>query len=139
MIWNKIWIFVLLNLKKIRKRTINWKKMKWKFKLKRPQLFPKSIKKKKIWSSNWNKPKIKWTPTSKTAQVCNFIFDHLYQIFEYQILYVHVFRRFALSTALTSVASKIITFYPEVVAQIWLDPVRGFWGCWEFFFKYFFH
>ena len=35
-------------------------------------------------------------------------------------------------------ASKIITFFPEVVAQIWLDPIRGFWGCWKTFIKHFF-
>ena len=37
--------------------------------------------------------------------------------------------------AVTSVALKIITFYPEVVAQIWLDLSWGFWGCWATFNK----
>ena len=32
----------------------------------------------------------------------------------------------ALYASLNLVASKIITFYPEVVAQIWLDPLWGF-------------
>ena len=38
-----------------------------------------------------------------------------------------------LSTTVNLVALKIITFYPEVVAQIWLDPLWGFWGCWATF------
>ena len=38
----------------------------------------------------------------------------------------------------TLLASKIITFYPEVVAQTWLDPLWGFWGCWATFIKNFF-
>ena len=28
------------------------------------------------------------------------------------------------------------SFLSEVVAQIWLDPLRGFWGCWETLIKY---
>ena len=35
-------------------------------------------------------------------------------------------------------ASNVITFYVEVVAQISLDQLRGFWGCWATFIKYFF-
>ena len=35
-------------------------------------------------------------------------------------------------------ASKIITFYPEVVAQIWLDLSGFFLGCWATFIKNFF-
>ena len=37
------------------------------------------------------------------------------------------------------VASKILTFYPEVVAPIWLDLLRGCWGCWAAFIKYIWH
>ena len=31
-----------------------------------------------------------------------------------------------------------VSFLPEVVAQIWLDPSGGFWGCWATFIKKFF-
>ena len=31
-----------------------------------------------------------------------------------------------------------VTFLLEVVAQIWLDPLRASLGCWETFIKYFF-
>ena len=24
-----------------------------------------------------------------------------------------------------------VTFLSDVITQIWLDPLRGFWGCWE--------
>ena len=26
-----------------------------------------------------------------------------------------------------------VSFLPEVIAQIWLDPLKGFWGWWETF------
>ena len=29
-------------------------------------------------------------------------------------------------------------FLSDVVAQIWLDPLRSFWGCWETFIRYVF-
>ena len=35
------------------------------------------------------------------------------------------------TTGVTLLASKLFTFLPKVVAQIWLDLLRGFWGCWE--------
>ena len=31
-----------------------------------------------------------------------------------------------------------VFFLPEVVAQIWLDPLRDFWGCWTTFIQNFF-
>ena len=47
-------------------------------------------------------------------------------------------KTFGLVSRIRDVDSKIITPYPEAVAQIWLHPLRGFWGCWEtfiFFYK----
>ena len=32
-----------------------------------------------------------------------------------------------------------VSFLSEVVAQIWLGPLRGFWGCWETFIEFFFY
>ena len=31
-----------------------------------------------------------------------------------------------------------VSFLSEAVAQFWLDPLRGFWGCWKTFIKHFF-
>ena len=31
-----------------------------------------------------------------------------------------------------------VSILSEVVAQIWLDPLWGFWGCWETIINYFF-
>ena len=36
------------------------------------------------------------------------------------------------------ISEVAVSFLPEVVAQIWLDPLRVFWGCRETFIKYFF-
>ena len=43
-----------------------------------------------------------------------------------------------LSSYVHRVTSEAVSFLPEVVAQIWLDPLWGLWGCWETFIWYFF-
>ena len=38
-----------------------------------------------------------------------------------------------------TVTSEVaVSFYPDVVAQIWLDPSGGLWGCWATFITNFF-
>ena len=43
-----------------------------------------------------------------------------------------------LSSYVHRVTSEAVSFLPEVVAQIWLDPLWGLWCCWETFIWYFF-
>ena len=43
-----------------------------------------------------------------------------------------------LSSYVHRVTSEAVSFLPEVLAKIWLDPLWGLWGCWETFIWYFF-
>ena len=44
----------------------------------------------------------------------------------------------AVAKYVNRVTSEVaVSLLPEVVTQIWLDPLRGFWGCWETFIKHF--